>query len=265
MIQGEGAAWGAGAFAASLLTGVVIERYRGAVGLENVTIIYLLIVVVAAGFGGRAAGLWAALSAALSYNFFLTTPYHTLAIDSASQVVTVALLFAAGIAASLVGRTRRRTSLAASRQTEVLELLNAITRTAAADGDPDRVAAAGLRALLDARQVVVRRTGPAGVAVTADPPGAVDVDERALPRLDPEGRLPRGVYEVRDGRLPRHPAGVVAPLLRGGREVGELLVITAAEEPISHSQRLVVATVAHALAVSGPKASTPNGQPAAAR
>lgn len=102
------------------------------------------------------------------------------------------------------------------------------------------------------------------MAVTADPAGALDVDERLLPRLDPESRLPRGVYEVRDGRLPRHAAGVVAPLVRGDRQVGELLVITDAEEPISHSQRLV-ATVAHALAVSGPKASTPTGQAAAAR
>lgn len=59
-IDGEGVAWSAGAFAASLLTGVVIERYRSTVGLENVTLVYLLIVVVAAGIGGRTAGLVAA-------------------------------------------------------------------------------------------------------------------------------------------------------------------------------------------------------------
>jgi K+-sensing histidine kinase KdpD len=35
---------------------------------------YLLVVVVSAVVGGRAAGLISALSAALSYDFFLTTP-----------------------------------------------------------------------------------------------------------------------------------------------------------------------------------------------
>jgi hypothetical protein len=34
----------------------------------------------------------AAVSAALAYDFFLTTPYHTLVIDSLAQVITVTLL-----------------------------------------------------------------------------------------------------------------------------------------------------------------------------
>ena len=60
-------------------------------------------VVVAAAVGGRAAGLISALSAALSYDFFLTTPYHSLRIDSVAQVITVALLFGTGLVASLAG------------------------------------------------------------------------------------------------------------------------------------------------------------------
>jgi hypothetical protein len=92
-IDGEGVAWAAAGFIASLLIGVVIEPFRGTVGLENVALGYLLVVVVAAAVGGRAAGLISALSAALSYDFFLTTPYHSLRIDSVAQVITVALLF----------------------------------------------------------------------------------------------------------------------------------------------------------------------------
>ena len=107
-IDGEGVAWAAAGFIASLLIGVVIEPFRGTVGLENVTLGYLLVVVVAAAVGGRAAGLISALSAALSYDFFLTTPYHSLRIDSVAQVITVALLFGTGLVASLAGRARRR-------------------------------------------------------------------------------------------------------------------------------------------------------------
>ena len=77
-IDGEGVAWAAAGFVASLLIGVVVEPFRDTVGLENVALGYLLVVVVTAAVGGRAAGLISALSAALSYDFFLTTPYHSL-------------------------------------------------------------------------------------------------------------------------------------------------------------------------------------------
>ena len=53
-IDGEGVAWAAAGFVASLLIGVVVEPFRGQVGLENVALSYLLVVVVAAAVGGRA-------------------------------------------------------------------------------------------------------------------------------------------------------------------------------------------------------------------
>ena len=53
-IDGEGVAWAAAGFVASLLIGVVVEPFRGTVGLENVALSYLLVVVVAAAVGGRA-------------------------------------------------------------------------------------------------------------------------------------------------------------------------------------------------------------------
>jgi K+-sensing histidine kinase KdpD len=87
-IDGEGVVWAVGAFAASLLIGVLVQPFRKTMGLENVAILYLLVVVAAAGIGGRAAGMVAALSAALSYDYFLTTPYHTLVIDTLAQVIT---------------------------------------------------------------------------------------------------------------------------------------------------------------------------------
>jgi pimeloyl-ACP methyl ester carboxylesterase len=75
-IDGEGVAWAAGAFVASLLIGVFVEPFRETIGLENVVILYLLVVVAAAGIGGRAAGMTAALSAALCYDYFLARLGH---------------------------------------------------------------------------------------------------------------------------------------------------------------------------------------------
>jgi K+-sensing histidine kinase KdpD len=52
----------------------------------------------------------AAVSAALCYDYFLTTPYNSLVIDSLAQVITVALLVATGIMVSIGGRVRRRSA-----------------------------------------------------------------------------------------------------------------------------------------------------------
>ena len=263
-IDGEGIAWGAGAFAASVLAGIIIEPYRRTIGLENVTIIYLLIVVIAAAYGGRAAGLLAALSAALSYDFFLTTPYHQLVVDSLAQVVTVVLLFASGIVASLAGRARRRSTSQARQQTDALHLLNAIAQTVAAGatGDADRIAAEGIYHLLDADSVTIKRTGPTGEAVVAEV-GMTDepLATHDLPHLDPQGRLPRGFGLWHGGRPPRPSRGAAVDLVRGHDQVGELVVVMDAGRPLPPTARFTLATVAHALAAATPdRSATANGQ-----
>ena len=256
--DGEGIAWGAGAFVASVLLGVILQPVRETIGLENVTIAYLLIVIVAAAYGGRGAGLFAALAAALSYDYFLTTPYNRLVIDTLAQVVTVGLMFAVGVVASLAGRARRRSIVEARQQSDALRLLSAITYTIAAGGDADRAAAEGLYGLLDADRVTITRSGPAGEAVVADvgrTDEAADADD--LPHLDQEGRLPRGFGLWCNGVPPKPSRGAVINLVRRDHRVGELVVATR-EGRLTPSARLTLATVAHALAAVTPRRPTPN-------
>jgi K+-sensing histidine kinase KdpD len=259
-IDGEGVAWAVAGFVASLLIGVVVEPFRGTVGLENVALGYLLVVVVAAAVGGRAAGLISALSAALSYDFFLTTPYHSLRIDSVAQVITVALLFGTGLAASLAGRARRRQSVAADTQAGIIRLLNTITRAAAAGENSDQLAAEGIYTLLDARRVVIRRGDPGTEVVVADigePEAPVDVD--SLTQLDAEGhildgrlRLPRGSVV----RWMRPPKGAVLQLVQHRQPVGRLIVTFHQGQWIPPVIRLALATLADALATTtGPAVS----------
>jgi K+-sensing histidine kinase KdpD len=256
-VDGEGLAWGVAGFAASVLVGVAIEPFRRSIGLENVVIVYLVVVVLAAAVGGRAAGLVAALSAALSYDFFLTTPYHTLRIDSLSQVATVALLFAAGFVASVGARTRRaarrRASIEVHGQVGVIRLVHAVTLAAATGGDVDRAAAEGVMELLGARRVAILRRGPGGEVVVADVgarSGAVDVDD--LPRLDADGRLPSGHLRTIEGRLVLPDQGVMLELVRRGVRVGALVVVPGQDQPVTRAIRLGLAAVAHALAASPP-------------
>jgi Domain of unknown function (DUF4118) len=259
-IDGEGVAWAAAGFVASLLIGAVIEPFRSTVGLENVALGYLLVVVVAAAVGGRAAGLISALSAALSYDFFLTTPYHSLRIDSVAQVITVALLFGTGLVASLAGRARRRQTVEADTQAGMIRLLNTVTRAAAAGENSDQLAAEGSYTLLDARRVMIRRGDPDHEVVVADigePEAPLDLD--TLTQLDPEGHILDGRLRPPTGpavRWVRPSQGAVLQLVRHRQPVGRLIVTFRQDQWIPPVIRLALATVAHALVTAtGPAVS----------
>ena len=250
-VDGEGVAWAVGAFVASLLIGLLVEPFRDTIGLENVVICYLLVVVAAGAVGGRAAGIVAALSAALAYDYFLTTPYHTLAIDSLAQVITVALLVATGLVVSVGGRVRRRSAALAEAHADAIRLLHQVSETAAAGGAVDRVTAEGLQRLLGARRVSILRRSPDGFAVTVDagdtrPP----LDLEALTHLDREGRIPPGHHRVMDGTMVLPLEGVALDLVARQQPVGYLVVIPGRDLPADRTSRLAVAAMANQLAIA---------------
>jgi K+-sensing histidine kinase KdpD len=253
---GASVGWAAGGVAASLLIGILIEPFRRTIGLENLTIVYLATVVVTAGFGGRAAGLFTAVAAALSYDFFLTTPYHSLVIDSPAQIITVTLLLATGLAAGLAGQARRYLALAVDQQAELFGLLNTVAQAAANGEDTDQIAAERIRQLLDARRVAIQRAGHAGMLTIADA-GDPDVplDTGDLLHLDEQGHtLAREHLLVTTGmvrwRTPER--GVVFDLVHHGHPAGCLIVIHSPTHPMSRLTRLALATVADTLAATGP-------------
>jgi K+-sensing histidine kinase KdpD len=254
--DGAGVGWAAGGVVASLVIGVLIEPFRRSIGLENVTIVYLATVVLTAAVGGRAAGLLTAAVAALSYDFFLTTPYHSLVIDSPAQVITVGLLLATGLAAGLAGRARRHLALAVDEQAELFGLVNTVAQAAANGDNADQIAAERIRQLVDARRVAIQRTGQAGALVVADAGDRnVPLDTSDLLHLDEQGRtLAREHLVVAKGlvrwRMPER--GVVFDLVHHSCPVGCLIVIRGYTTPMSQLTRLALATVAQTLAATGP-------------
>ena len=251
-IDGEGAFWAVAGFAASLVVGVALRPLRESAGLENVVVVYVIVVALAAAIGGRMAGLATSLAAALAYNWFFTTPYGTLRVDSAEQVATVVLLLVAGLLASLGGRATRRARVEAREEAEVLQVLTAVNLTAAHRGlKADVVAAEGLRDLLDAPSVRVVRDGPEGDLVVAQAGQPVDdLDLDGLPHLDEEGRIPSGHRRSVGGTLVLPAEGAVVDLVRRDRRVGSLVIIPAEDRPILRVTRLGIAAVAHALAMA---------------
>jgi K+-sensing histidine kinase KdpD len=249
-IDGEGAFWAVAGFVASVLVGVALRPLRESAGLENVVVVYVIVVALAAAVGGRAAGLASSLSAALAYNWFFTTPYETLRIDSAEQVATVVLLFVAGLLASLGGRVTRKARVEAREEADVLQVLTAVNLAAARTGiKADTVAAERLRDLLDARTVRVVREGPKGDLVVAQA-GQVDgeLDLAGLPHLDEEGRIPSGHRRSVGGTLVLPAEGAVIDMVRRDRRVGSLVIVPTEDRPILRTTRMAIAATAHALA-----------------
>jgi K+-sensing histidine kinase KdpD len=255
-LNGAGAGWAAGGVAASLLIGTLIEPFRRTIGLENITIVYLATVVLTAAFGGRAAGLLTAVAAALAYDFYLTTPYHSLVIDSPAQIITVGLLLATGLAAGLAGRARRHLSLAVGEDAELIGLLNTVAQAAADGENTDQIAAERIHQHLDARRVAIQRHGQAGGLTVADAGDRdVPLDTSDLLHIDEQGRtLAREHLIVAKGvvrwRTPER--GMVFDLLHHGRPIGCLIVIRGHTHPISRLTRLALATVADTLAAIDP-------------
>ncbi|MEO7365594.1 MAG: DUF4118 domain-containing protein [Sphingomicrobium sp.] len=106
--------------AASTLVGMLVAPRWGN---SPVDLLYLPPVLAAAGFYGLAPGVLAAVTSALSFNFFFTEPVRTFRISSAEDVATVALLFLVALVTSqLAARMRagaRAAELSADRNATI--------------------------------------------------------------------------------------------------------------------------------------------------
>jgi K+-sensing histidine kinase KdpD len=251
-IDGAGLGFAIAGIAACLALGAAFGPGGGSVGIENIAIAHLAIVALVATFGGRAAGLATAVFAGLNYNWFFTSPYYTLRIDTPRQVLTVLLLIAAGVVASLGGRVSRRAVSAAREESDAVEVLNRIVRAVADRADADQAAADGLAALLGARTVQVWRAGPEGDHLSAAAGEQRPAATAALPHLDPQGRIPPGHQRVVGGRMVLPATGVAVDLDRAGRRVGALVVVPVPDRPVERATRAAIATVAHVLAAAPP-------------
>jgi hypothetical protein len=221
-VDGEGPVWIAIGVTASVALGALAEPYRAGIGLENVVLAYVAVVVACAAVGGRRAGVATALGAAASYTFFFTTPYRTLHVDSAEQLITVAALAGAGLLAALGGRWTRRLGARERGERQAMRLVGELAGIAAAGGDPDRAAADGLLDLLGARRVEVWR----------------------------DGRLRAGAGPPDDAPVPGDRRVMRLPLRRDGRATGELVVVLGRAAGAATLDALP--GIVHVLALAGP-------------
>jgi hypothetical protein len=213
-------------FVAALLVGVRGETTGG-----NLALVLVIVVVLAAALGGRAAGATAAVLAAVSYDFFLTQPYLSLAITSRDDIETTVLLLIVGVIVGTVSaRAAKARASAAASHTEIRRIHRVAERMAAGDDPSDVIAVAQqelheLLSLEEARFESLPATS-------------------ALPRLERSGVINTSEYRYRPEGFELPDGGVELPVLSRGRPVGRFVLVP--RPGIGHSldQRVVAVAIA---------------------
>ena len=125
----------AGLAAPLALTAVLIP-FRGSFPNTDAALALVLVVVAVAAAGYRLAGVLAAVSAAVWFDFFLTVPYERFTINRHTDIETTGLILAVGVAVTEIAVRGRRQHAMAARRAGYLDGINAAARAVATGTEP---------------------------------------------------------------------------------------------------------------------------------
>ena len=109
------------AVAAPLIVCAMLSAFRESVTASTAVLVLVLLVIAAASTGVRVAGVAAAISGGLWFDFFLTKPYGQLAIDDRDNVEAAVLLVVIGLAVTEVALWGHRQQARANRRAGYLD------------------------------------------------------------------------------------------------------------------------------------------------
>jgi len=228
--------WSAlGAFAAIGIAGLLVPL-RSTIDNTNVALVLVLVIVAAASFGGRAAGVTTSIVAALAFNFFHTQPYYSLRISDRSDITTTVLLVVVGLAVGEIAVLSHRHEVVADEHAtgaRHLERVAGLVASGASEAEVWDALRAGLVAEL-------------GLASCRFDPG---MGLSHLPRIERDGRLLEGdrYFTGRGFALPVDGAEILVE--RQGRTLGRLVLEPAGRRAVSRDQRRVAIALADELAI----------------
>jgi hypothetical protein len=222
----------AGLAAPLALTAVLIP-FRGSFPNTDAALALVLVVVAVAASGYRPAGVLAAVSAAVWFDFFLTVPYERFTITRHADIETTVLILAVGIAVMEIAVRGRRQHAAAARRAGYLEGINAAARAVATGTEPQ----------LLIEQVCADLTRLLGLSGCRFQDGAAGIG--SPPRLLRDGRVISSVRVWDPGREGL-PLGADTELLAeaGGLLQGRFLLTPGPEARPTLEQRLVAVGLA---------------------
>lgn len=150
-----------------------------AVAIPNLSLVFVLPVVVAALSFGWGPALTAAVTGVLAYNFFLIEPRHSLRVNDPANLWALSLLLATAALVSAVAERSRRRRLEAQALAGQAAALQGLARALVAAPDRAAILEASAEALsrLFGAPATVMTEGPEGLAPAAGAPlGAADVE-----------------------------------------------------------------------------------------
>ncbi|CAN7194318.1 DUF4118 domain-containing protein [Rhizobium sp. LjRoot98] len=154
-----------GYFASVLMTAaatVVAVGLDSGISIPNVSLVFVIPVIIAGVSFGLGASVCSAILGALAYNFFLTEPRYTLAVNDPANIWAIVLLFFVGLIVSSVAFTSRRRAINAAQLTKQATLLQDYSRDIGAAGDAKAavsITSGTLTALFGAPAVVILMAG----------------------------------------------------------------------------------------------------------
>lgn len=210
----------------------VLSVGRVTVAPAAAVLLLVMVVVGVAAAGDRVAGVLAALSAGAWFDFFLTAPYHTFAIDDRDDLEVTVLLVVIGAAVAELAlwgrRSEERAGTRAGYLDGVMQAAGAIALHSAPPDELAREVGEQIRRVLDVTRCEFHR-------------GRV-LDARYAV-LQPDGSVLRQGREIDVDRrgLPTDESTVL-PVRSGDTTLGYFLVVSAADaaRPAREQRRVAV-------------------------
>ena len=219
--------------AAPLVLTVILIPLRAGFPNTDAALALILVVVAVAAAGYRSAGILAAASAAVWFDFFLTVPYERFTMTRRTDIETTVLILAVGIAVTEIAVRGRRQHAAAARRAGYLDGINTAASAVAVGSAP--------LALVD--QVCEQLTGLLALSACRFQDGTAGLG--GPPRLRRDGQVVAG-GEIWDADRDGLPPGTGTELLAAasGLLQGRFLLTPGPRTPITLEQRLVAVALA---------------------
>jgi Domain of unknown function (DUF4118) len=122
--------------AVPLALAAILVPFRTSFPNTDAALALILVVVAVAANGDRRAGVVAAVSAAVWFDFFLTRPYERFSITSRDDIETTVLLLIIGVAVTEIAVWGRRQHAASSKRAGYLDGINSAAHAVAAGVSP---------------------------------------------------------------------------------------------------------------------------------
>ena len=230
-----------GAVVLPLASCAILSTLRDSVTAVTAVLILVLWVVAASASGDRVAGLLAAVSSGVWFDFFLTEPYQRFTIADQDDIEAVVLLVLIGVGVTEIALWGHRQQVRASRRSGYLEGVLGAARVVSEGDTP----APTLIAIV-ARQVA----DVLGADTSRFVPGPVHDARIAL--LDHDGVVTRGGHAVDVDRLGLPTDEQVALVVRRGSRVAGHFLVTASTRVSypSREQRTVAVLLADQVAAT---------------